>query len=142
MFYLIDGTLGFMGDLFQPYPYQDRTANMIADNLRLPTLTAFNARYLLSLAVKLLDFPTNAAYGVNRLRRVLRHVISHNIVRALGRKHYSEYFHFMCVGKPFDFDQLALLPCICTPRQAIHAAIALGTTRIIHLSIAFDRTII
>jgi len=56
---------------------------MISDN---STLTPFQPSELFGFSVKLLDLPSKAAHFLYRLRVVLRHILSYNIVRALHRR--------------------------------------------------------
>jgi len=63
------------------------------------TLTTFDPRDLLAFAMKLLDLPAEATHLLRRCRVVLRHVVSGDIVRALGREHQPEKFHPMAFGK-------------------------------------------
>src|SRR5215210_7794656 len=107
MFEVIDRLFCFMSDLFETNPNQHGTSNMISYNSGFTTLATFQTSQLLGFAVKLLDLPTKATHFLCSLRVVLRHIVCHNIVRALGRKHYSEKFHFMTAWKTFDFDQFA-----------------------------------
>jgi hypothetical protein len=72
---------------------------MVSDNSGFTTLTVFQPGQLFGFAVKLLDFPTQAAHRLYSLRVVLRHGVGHNIVRAPGRKHYSEELHFMLTSR-------------------------------------------
>jgi hypothetical protein len=62
-----------MSDLLEANPYQNGTANMIADDTSLATLTSFNPGQLLGFTVKLLDFPAKAAHILYDLHVVLRH---------------------------------------------------------------------
>src|SRR5487761_2342182 len=82
---------------------------MISDNSGFAALTSFQSCELFSFAVKLLDLPSKAANFLYNLRVVLRHVVGHNIVRALCGKHYPEEFRLMTTRKSFDLDNLAFL---------------------------------
>ena len=62
MFETIHGLLGFIGNLIETNPDQNRTGNVIADNPSLAALATFQAGQLLGFAVKLLDLPTKAAH--------------------------------------------------------------------------------
>jgi len=66
---------------------------MVSHNSGFAALATFQTGQLFGFSVKLLDLPTKTAHLLYSLRVVLRHVVGHNIVRALGRKHYSEEFH-------------------------------------------------
>src|SRR3972149_6182923 len=125
MFNLIDRLVGFMSDLFETNRYQNGTANVVSDNSGFSALATFNASQLLGFAVKLLDLPTKAAHSLYDLRVVLRHLVCDDIVRALGRQHYSENFHLVLSRKAFDFDDFAMLLLCFGPFQAIHPAIGL-----------------
>ena len=98
---------------------------MISDNSGFTTLTAFQASHLFGFTVKLLDLPTPAAHFLYSLRVVLRHVVRHNIVRALGRKHNPKEFHFMCARKALKLDQFALLFFDFCPCKSIYPSIRL-----------------
>lgn len=86
MFEVINGFLGFIRNLFQAYPNQNSTGNMVSDNASFATLTTFEPSQLFGFSVKLLDLPTQATHFLYSLRVVLRHVVGHNIVRALRRR--------------------------------------------------------
>src|SRR5215213_1066222 len=139
---LINGRMGILRDLFQAHPDQDRTPNMVADNARLPALAAFNPRDLFGFAMKLLNLPTPAAYLVDGWRRILRHVIGDNIVRALGRQHNPEQFHFLLAWQPLQLDGFTAVAFLRRPEQTIHALIRLLPARVINLTVIFDRTVI
>lgn len=72
-FYLVNRLFGLLRHLFQAYPHQHRTANMISHDSRLATLTAFDPNYLFRLAVKLLNLPTPATRLLCCCRRALRY---------------------------------------------------------------------
>lgn len=92
--------------------------------------------------MKLLNFPAEAAHILDDLHVVLPHLVGHNIVRALGRKHYSENFHLVFGRKAFDFDDFALLLLRCTPGQTIDPLVRFLTARIIHLPVIFEWTVV
>ena len=75
---------------------------MIADCASFTALAAFQTSQLLGFPVKLLDFPTQAAHFLYDLHIVLRHVIRHDIIRALGGEHNPEEFHLVATWKTFD----------------------------------------
>ena len=90
MFQAIHRLAGFVGNLLETDPNQNGAGNVVSDNSGFTTLTTFQPSQLFGFSVKLLDFPTQAAHLLYSLRVVLRHVVGHNIVRALGRKHNPE----------------------------------------------------
>ena len=116
----INGALGFNSDLFETNPNENGAADMISDNSCFATLISFDASQLLGFSVKLLNLPSKAAQIMYDLRVVLLHLVCHDIVRALGRQHYSEDFHLMLGREPFDFDRLALLLFLLCPLQTIN----------------------
>ena len=85
MFQAINGLPGFVGNLLETDPHQNGTGDVVSDNSGFTTLTTFQPSQLFGFAMKLLDFPTQAVHLLDSLRVVLRHVVGHNIVRALGR---------------------------------------------------------
>ena len=109
MFYLINGMLCFISDLFETNPYQNSTTDVISDNSCFPTLATFYAGQLLGFAVKLFDLPAKAAHILYDLHIVLHHLVCNDIVRTLGRQHYSENFHLVLSRKTLDFDDFAML---------------------------------
>ena len=125
MLQAINGLFGFVGDLLETDPYQNSTGNMISDDSGFTTLATFQASQLFGFAVKLLDFPTKAAHFLYSLRVVLRHVVGHNLVRALGSEHNPEEFHLMITRKAFDLDYFAMLFFSFCPFQRIHPPIRL-----------------
>ena len=124
-------------------PDQNGTPNMIANNASLATLTVFQTGQLFGFPVKLLNFPsqgdTHLLYG---LGRILSKIVGHDIVRALGRQHYSEQFHFMIFRKALDLDDFAVWFFLICPLQSIHTLIRLDSTRVIHLAVVFERAVI
>ena len=100
---------GFNSHLFEPNPNENGATDMISDNSCFATLISFDAGQLLGFSVKLLNLPSKAAHIMYDLHVVLLHLVCHDIVRALGRQHYSENFHLMLGRKTFDLDGLALL---------------------------------
>src|SRR5512145_1749276 len=142
MFDLINGLLRFMSDLLETNPYQHGAANMVSDNSCFATLATFNSGQLLGFTVKLLDLPAKAAHILYDLHVVLRHLVVNDIVRALGRQHYSENFHLVLGRKALDFDGLAALLLDFTPCQAVHSTIVLCAARIIHLAIVLEQTVV
>ncbi len=90
MFDAVNGALRFNSYLLEPDPNQDRTTDMVPDNSRLAALISFKSGQLLCLSVKLLDLPAKAAQILYDLHIVLSHLVGHDVVRALGRQHYSE----------------------------------------------------
>jgi len=90
MLQAINGLFGFVGDLLETDPHQNSTGNMISDGSGFTTLATFQASQLFSFPVKLLDLPTQATHFLYSLRVVLRHVVGHNIVRALRRRRKAQ----------------------------------------------------
>ena len=125
MFEVINGFLCFISNLFQAHPNQNGTGNMVSDNSRFATLTAFQPGQLFGFSVKLLDFPTKATHLLYSLRVVLRHVVGHNLVRALGSEHNPEELHLLITRKAFDLDYFAMLFFSFCPFQRIHPPIRL-----------------
>jgi hypothetical protein len=109
MFYVINGSFGFKSHSFETNPNQNGTANVVSDDSRFATLVCYKTGQLLGFSVKLLDLPAKDAHILYDLHVVLSHLVRHDIIRALGRQHYSEYFHLMFGRKAFDFDDLTLL---------------------------------
>src|SRR4030067_1344406 len=95
----INCSLCFWSNLFETYPYQNGTANVISDNPGLTALTSFQSSNLLGFPVKLLNLPTQAAHILYGLNIILSQVVRYDIFRALGRQHHPEQFHFMVFGK-------------------------------------------
>ena len=142
MFDLVDRLLGFPGDLFQTYPDQDGTTDVVADDAGLATLTAFQASELLGFAMKLLDLPAHAARLLCDLRVILSEVVSDHIVRAPWRQHNPEQLHLMLFGKPPDLDQLAVGALSLSPRQRIYSSVGCSATGVIHLAIISERAVV
>jgi hypothetical protein len=82
---------------------------MISDDSGFTTLTIFQSGELFGFSVKLLDLPAKAAHFLYSLRIVLRHVVGHNLARALCGQHNPEKFHLMTTRKAFELHDLALL---------------------------------
>lgn len=102
MFEVINSSLGFIRDLFQTYPNQNSTGNMVSDNSRFAALTTFQPSQLFGFSVKLLDLPTKATHLLYSLRVVLRHVVGHNIVRALRRRRKAQ----PGIASPYDCQEI------------------------------------
>lgn len=142
MFDLIDDLFRFMGDLFEPDPYQDGTANVISDNTSFATLATFETGELFGFSVKLLNLPTEAAHLLHGLGVILSKVVGDDIVRALRRQHQPEQFHLVVFGETLEVDDLAMPAFLIRPLQPIHAAVRQNCARIIHLAVILERTII
>ena len=125
MFHLINRLLGFVSELFETNPNQNGATDMISHYSSFATLAPFDAGQLLGFAMKLLDLPAKAAHVSYDLQVVLRYLVGHDIVRALGRQHYSENFHLVFRRKAFDFDHFTLLQFGFRPFQAVHSPIGL-----------------
>lgn len=68
MFQLIDALLGFVSQFFETQPDQHARTQVIALRTVQTTLTAFDARHLFLLAVKLLNFPPMTALLLSLIR--------------------------------------------------------------------------
>ena len=90
MLQAINSLLCLVGNLLETNPNQDGAGNMISDNSGFTTLATFQASQLFSFPVKLLNLPTQATHFLYSLRVVLRHVVGHNIVRALRRRRKAQ----------------------------------------------------
>lgn len=142
MFETINRLLGFMGDLLEAHPNQHSTGNVISDDPGFAALATFQASQLLGFTVKLLDLPTKATHLLYGLRVVLRHVIGYDIIRALGRKHHPEEFHFVIARKTLDLDNFAALLLGFCPFERIDSSVRLRTARIIDLAVVFERAVV
>ncbi len=142
MFDLINRLLSFLSNLFESDPHQDGTADMVADNSGFPALTSFQAGELFGLSVKLLNLPAQATHFLHGLRVVLSKIVGDDIIRALGRQHHPEQFHFVVLGKALELHQFAMRSFGLRPLQTIHSPIGLNPTRIIHLAVILERAII
>ena len=90
MFEVINGFLRFIRNLFQAYPNQNGTGDMVSDNSSFATLTTFQPSQLFGFSVKLLDLPTEVTHLLYSLCVVLRHIVGRNIVRALRRSRKAQ----------------------------------------------------
>ena len=99
---MVNSSFCFNRHLLESNPNQNGTTNVIPDDSGFATLTAFKAGQLLGFAVKLLDFPAEAAHILDDLHVVLRYLVGDDIVRALGKQHYSEGFHLMLSWHALD----------------------------------------
>ena len=87
-------SLCFLGNLFEPHPDQNGTADMVTDNPCFPALTALQSSELFGFSVKLLNLPPQATHLLYNLRVILSQVVRDDLVRAQGRQHHSEQIHF------------------------------------------------
>lgn len=144
MFDLINGTVRFMSDLFEPDPHQDCTADMVADNSGFPALTTFQTGQWFGFAVKLLNLPAQAAHLLDGSRVVLSEIVGNDVIRALraSGQHHPEKFHLMLLGKALELDHFAMLLLRLRPLQSIHPPVRLISTRIVHLAVVFERAVV
>jgi hypothetical protein len=142
MFNSINRSLCFLSDLFQPHPNQDSTTDMVSDNPGFSTLASLQPGKLLGLPMKLLNLPAQATHFLYSLCIVLSQIVGYDIVRALGRQHHPEQFHFVIFWKAFDFHDFAVLLFYFRPFQFIYSTVRLHATRIVHLAIVFERAVI
>src|SRR4030066_2568750 len=138
----INSSLSFWSNMFQMYPNQNGTADMVSDNSGFATLTPFQSGKLLGFSVKLLNLPTQAAHFLYRLGIILSQVVCYHIVRALDGQHNPEQFHFVLFGKALDLHDFAALLFFFGPFQRIHSAIGQSAARIIYLTIVFEWAVI
>jgi len=110
MLNLINRSVCLISNFFETYPDQYRTADMISHNTGFPTLTSSDSCKLPGFAVKLLNLPTNAAHLSYSRRIILSNVVCNNIVRAPGRQHNPEQFHFMIFRKILYLQDLQMSP--------------------------------
>jgi hypothetical protein len=82
--------LDFIWYLLQTNPNQYSIRNVISDDPGFSTLATFQSIQLLNLSVKFLDLPPKPTFFFYGQCAVLRLGVSHNIIRALGRKDASE----------------------------------------------------
>ena len=92
--------------------------------------------------MKLLNLPTQATHLLGRLCRILSKIVRCDKVRALGGKHQPEQFHLMPFGKVLDMQHFSMLTVMFSPRQAIYTLITTFATRLVHLTIVFQGTVV
>ena len=83
MFELIDRAACFDRQGFESHPDQKGTGNMVALNPHLVTLATFQTGHMFACAVQWLDLPTVATRLLRGRRRVLRTVVSDDVIRAV-----------------------------------------------------------
>src|SRR5512143_2658014 len=142
MFDLVDGLVGFDGDLFEVHPDQDGTSDMIADGAGFAALATLQAGELLGFAMKLLNFPAQATRLLCGLRVILSQVVGDDVVRALRRQHHPEQLHLMFFGKALDLNPLTLCALRWRPRQRVYSPVGRRTTSVIHLPIIFEWAVV
>ena len=74
---LVERTLGFVGDLLEAHPHEQRSGDVIADDARLAALAALQARDLRAFAVKLLELAAPATHLLYGWRVILSEVVGH-----------------------------------------------------------------
>jgi hypothetical protein len=85
---------------------------------------------------------TSAASRLRIRVTILSQIVGNNEVRAVGRHLDPETLHFVVFGKAFDFQALALLEVARTPIERIDSLVRLLSTRLINLTISFERTVV
>ena len=80
----INGLPGSSGQVSQANPDQHCASDVVALDARLAALVFLNTGELLDLAVKLLDFPAHATHLLCGIQGILRQVVGHNPIRAVG----------------------------------------------------------
>ena len=73
MFQAINCLLDIRSDLFEMYPNQNSTGDMVSNNSGFATLATFQTSQLLGFTMKLLDLLTEATRFLYSLRVVLHH---------------------------------------------------------------------
>ena len=81
--------------------------NVIALDASFAALARFDARELFDLAVILLNLPTHGTHLSSVLRRRLRGVVCHDVIRAVGRHRHTEQLHFRVFGKAVNLNGFA-----------------------------------
>ena len=95
-------------EFFEPHPHQKSTADMMTLDARLAALAAFQPGHLCAFAGQRLDLLAEAAHLVCRRRGILRLIVAHNVVRAVGRHLNPAAWHFVVFGKAFDREPFAV----------------------------------
>lgn len=142
MFDLIEILVRFVGHLFEPDTDRDGAADIVAQDAGSAALAAFQSGELYGFPVKLLNLPAQAAHLLYRLLVSLSQIVGHDIVRALGRQHDPEQFHFVLLRKAFEPHPFALLPFAFRPGQAVNPPVGVVPARIIHLPVVLERAVI
>lgn len=88
--------------------------------------------------MKLLNLPTQGTRFLCVLRRILRQVVRHDPIRAVGRNLDPEELHLEVLGKPVDLDPFAVLEFVRIPTQAVHRAIRRLPFAVIHAPVGLD----
>jgi hypothetical protein len=136
---LLDGGSRFLSNLLEAHPNQDGPGDLSTLDTGQAPLAIFKARAWLGLAVKLLNFPAQATPLVRGLGRILSQIEGGDSVRALGRKHPPEQFHWMTVGTICAGQRLAMLPFVIGPTQAIQPLVATLVGAGVQLAISRER---
>ncbi len=141
MLELIESLARLLNHLFEAYPDQDSTGDMIALKPPQPTRTTFQTCRLFGFPMKLLNLPAQATHVLRGLGRILSHIIGGDIIRALGRKHQPEQFHLMTFGKILDMQGFAVLFFVLRPGQGVDSLVRTLTAPVVDLTIVFQRAV-
>ncbi len=79
-----------MSKAIEMNPNQNRTTDVVALSPLFTTLTVFSPRDLFSFSMKLLNLPTQAAFILGCLCRILINIVGNEIVRALRRRRKAQ----------------------------------------------------
>lgn len=140
-FDVVSGAMPLVRQLSQACPDQQSTMNVIALNARFSTLASFNPRQLLDLAVHLLNLPAHRTHFSCALRRRLSDIVSHDVIRAVGRHLDPEQLHLVVSWKISQLDPLAIPQRRLIPLQAIDRPIGQTTVTIIDHTVTLDGTV-
>ena len=142
VFELINGTAGLSREFFKSDPNQQSTADMIALNAGIATLTLFQTGHLFAFSMQLLDLPAEATHLLGRLCGILNWIIGHDPIRAVGRHLDPETLHLVLFGKAFDLDRFAVPQFVFSPGERVRSLIGLYVAGIVDLPVVFERAVI
>jgi len=106
---LINRPSRLIRQFFEPTPDQHGARDVIALDSRLATLAPLQTRDLFDFPVQLLNLPADGTHLLRVSRRMLSHIVGHDVVRAVFRDHEPEQLKAMAFWEIFDVDILAAL---------------------------------
>ncbi len=121
---LIDRPSCLISQFFEPTPDQHRTRDVIALDSCRATLVTLKARHLFGFAVQLLNLPPDGTHPLRVSRRVLSHVVGHDLIRAVCRDHEPEQWQAMSFREIFDVDILTARLFRFAPFERIYSLVS------------------
>ncbi len=101
---LINRFARLISQFFETTPDQHGARDVIALDASHATLATLQTRHLFDFSMQLLNLPPDGTHLLRVSRRMLSHIVGHDVVRAVFRDHEPEQLQAMTFREIFDVE--------------------------------------